>query len=67
MLSLHVQRKLMEAPNKKEKMLMELATGQHWHQPVLGGYQLLNIPGWYGYHILGLISLRPQKKNCEGK
>jgi hypothetical protein len=21
-------------------MLMELATGQHWHQPVLGGYQL---------------------------
>jgi hypothetical protein len=22
---------------------MELATGQHWHQPVLGGYQLLNI------------------------
>ncbi len=22
---------------------MELATGQHWHQPVLGGYQLVNI------------------------
>ncbi len=45
MLSLHLQRKLMEAPKKKKKKkkLMELATGQHWHQPVLGGYQLLNL------------------------